>query len=220
MIIIIYIVNRGNDEIIAFDTVTPGFSLFCSPGSSFLNSPYGITIDNIGQNLYVTNTQDNLGNYFVTKIPILTPLSLVVYYSSSTFLSTPVGIVFDSNNNLYITNTSVNTTSQYFITKIDATATATAFYATSDLNLLDYPHELAILNNYLYITNVNGTTTPGFITAINLNGTNPLNFWLAPNGIQLSNIIFNNLGNMFISCGSSTNLNSIINISNQLNFNN
>jgi hypothetical protein len=218
---IIYIVSRGNNEIIAFNTVTPGFSLFCSPGSSVLNSPIGITIDNIGQNLYVTNTVVNLGNYFVTKIPILTPSSPVVYYSSPTLLSTPTGIVFDSNNNLYITNFNVYTTTlQYFITKIDASGNATIFYTTPDTNLLFEPIDVAILNNYLYITNINAT--PGFITAINLIGTpTATRVWEISVGYQLYNIIFNNLGTMFVTNNSfDLTVNRVTEIFTQFDFSN
>ena len=226
---IIYIVNQTNtgspvNSIIQFNTVTLVFAQFCNIGNPNFKNPFGITIDNIGQNLYVTNLS-NVGGYFrIIQIAIANPTVSNIYYDSNSIdiLHTPTGIVFDSNNNLYITNTSVNTTSQYFITKIDATATATAFYATSDLNLLDYPHELAILNNYLYITNVNGTTTPGFITAINLIGTpTATRVWTGPVGYQLNNIIFNNLGTMFVTNNNSgATVNRVTEIFTRFNFSN
>ena len=235
---LLYIVNRyasnNQGSIVTFDINTLVFTLFYDTTITtpmyYLNNPIEIIIDNTGQNLYITNQTQNTTlfpaiGYFITKIPIANPAGITIYYSSTTMLNSPDGITIDSNNNLYIANRIQNTISgQYFITKIDALGSATIFYTTNDLNLLNFPLCIELgPDNKLYISNVYiflNPSIPGFITSINLNGTNPLNFWLAPNGIQLSNIIFNNLGNMFISCGSSTNLNSIINISNQLNFNN
>jgi hypothetical protein len=77
----------------------------------------------------------------------------------------------------------------------------TTFYTTSNLNLLKFPLELAILNDYLYILNVAvSSTQSGFISAINLIGTpTATSVWTGPVGNQLGNIIFNNLGTMFVT---------------------
>ena len=204
---IIYIANSdASNQIIAFDINTEMFSSFYQ-NSNYLNGPLGITIDNTALNLYVTNyDQDTLLflaiGYFITKIPINNTAGTTIYYSSSTMLQLPDGIVFDSNDNLYIANRIQNTGSlQYFITKIDASVNATIFYTTSNLNLLNVPLELDILNDYLYILNVAVISTQsGFISTINLIGTpTATSVWTGPVGYQLGNIIFNNLGTMFVT---------------------
>jgi sugar lactone lactonase YvrE len=210
---IIYIVdNDTTDQIIAFDINTTFFTQFYDGSAGYLNNPIGITIDNTGQYLYVTNqtvgtgSPVTLGDYFITIIPIANPLTASIYYQSPTMLSNPDGIVFDSNDNLYIANRLQNTiTGQYFITKMDASGliptNITTFYTTSNLNLLNFPLELAILNDYLYILNVAvSSTQSGFISAINLIGTpTATSVWTGPVGNQLGNIIFNNLGTMFVT---------------------
>ena len=212
----IYIVdNDATDQIIAFDINTTFFTqLYDGSASGYLNNPIGITIDNTGQYLYVTNqtagtgSPVTLGDYFITIIPITAPLTASIYYSSPTMLNAPDGIVFDSNDNLYIANRLQNTSSgNYFITKMDASGpiptNATIFYTTSNLNLLNFPVELAILNDYLYIINVfvfPNPSIPGFISAINLIGTpTATSVWTSPLGYQLGNIIFNNFGTMFVT---------------------
>ena len=211
----IYIVdNDATDQIIAFDINTTFFTqLYDGSASGYLNNPIGITIDNTGQYLYVTNqtagtgSPVTLGDYFITKILII-GATASIYYSSPTMLNDPDGIVFDYNDNLYIANRIQNTSSgQYFITKMDASGpiptNATIFYTTSNLNLLNFPIELAILNDYLYITNVYvfpNPSIPGFISAINLIGTpTATSVWTSPLGYQLGNIIFNNFGTMFVT---------------------
>ena len=218
---IIYIVSRTNNEIIAFDTVTLLFSVFFAPGATVLHSPYGITIDNTGQNLYVTNTATISAQYHVTKIPIAAPLTVSTFCTSSTLLKTPTGIVFDSNNNLYVTNYG-NNSGQYFITKIDASGNATIFYTTSDTNLLHDSLDVAILNNYLYITNIAIGLSFSFITAINLIGTpTATRVWTGPVGYQLNNIIFNNLGTMFVTNNNSgLTVNRVTEIFTRFNFSN
>ncbi len=205
---IIYIANSDtSNQIIAFDINTELFSSFYQD-SNYLNGPLGITIDNTALNLYVTNFTENTSlfsaiGYFITKIPINNTAGTTIYYSSLTMLNFPDGIVFDSNDNLYIANRFQNTSSlQYFITKIDASVNATIFYTTSNLNLLNFPLELDILNDYLYILNVQviSPTQSGFISTINLIGTpTATSVWTGPVGYQLGNIIFNNLGTMFVT---------------------
>ena len=69
---------------------------------------------------------------------------------------------------------------------------------------------------------MNGTTTPGFITAINLIGTpTATRVWTGPVGYQLNNIIFNNLGTMFVTNNNSgATVNRVTEIFTRFNFSN